>query len=201
MIIRIFALTLFLAICTNTVDAQRREQGTSIRQSPKIEKPSFPAAWVGEWHGTLSVERGMKEVMSTPFNLSIQPLENGCYTWGISYGEGKSDNRPYTMCPTDTTTLVHWIIDEHNGILLDGYVHGNVFFNRFEVMDNLLFTRDELKGDTLYHEIITGPLSGATTTGDTVISVETVDGIRNDSIPLVNSFVLPTRQWAKLTRI
>jgi len=171
-----------------------------MRQLVKIDTPSFPADWVGEWHGTLSVERGMTQVMTTPFHLSIQPLEEGCYTWGIAYGEGRSDNRPYTMCPSDTATLTHWVTDEHNGILLDGYVHGNVFFSRFEVMGNMLFTRDEMMGDTLYHEIVIGPIAGANSTGDTVLRVETNEGIRNDSIPEVNSYKLPTRQWAKLIR-
>lgn len=189
-----------MTVCVGCAVAQKRSQGTSMRQSPKSEKPSFPIDWVGEWQGTLSVERGMTEVMSTPFHLSIQPLEKGCYTWGIAYGEGRSDNRPYTMCPKDTATATHWIIDEHNGIVLDGYVHGNVYFCRFEVMGNLLFTRDELIRDTLYHEIVTGPLSGASLTGDTVHRVETPEGIRNDSIPVVASYKLPTRQWAKLVR-
>ena len=195
----LFSLLFLLGLAT-IVGAQRLSQGASMKESISIEKPSFPSAWIGEWQGVLLVERGMKEVMSTPFHLSIQPLEAGCYSWGISYGEGRSDNRPYTMCPSDTTTATHWIIDEHNGILLDGYVHGDVFFSRFEVMDNLLFTRDELIGDTLYHEIITGPLSKTTATGDTVLQVQTPEGIRYDSIPVVNSFVLPTRQWAKLVR-
>ncbi|MFK8057477.1 MAG: hypothetical protein AB8F78_15235 [Saprospiraceae bacterium] len=197
---RLFLL-LFLILGVSELSlAQQRGQGSSMRTSPKVEKPSFPASWVGEWQGTLAVDRGMREVMSTPFHLSIQPLEAGCYSWGIAYGEGKSDNRPYTMCPSDTTTATHWVIDEHNGILLDGYVHGNVFFSRFEVMGSLLFTRDELIGDTLYHEIITGPMAGTIATGDTVLQVETPEGIRNDSIPVVNSYKLPTRQWAKLTR-
>jgi len=199
--VRLFIISTLLIFGTLTSSAQTRERKTTIGHSPKIEKPGFPAAWVGEWHGTLSVELGMKEVMNTPFHLSIHPLEKGCYTWGIAYGSGKSDNRPYTMCPSDTSTLVHWLIDEHNGITIDGYVHGDVFFSRFEVMDKLLFTRDELKGDTLYHEIIIGPLTGATATGDTVVLVETPGGIRTDSIPLVKSFALSTRQWAKLTRM
>ncbi len=198
---RLLILSAVLFYCLPFLIAQTNGQVTAMQSVSKIEKPNFPAAWVGEWQGILSVERGMKEVMSTPFHLSIQPLAEGCYTWGIAYGEAKSDNRPYTMCPTDTSTSVHWRIDEHNGILLDGYVHGDVFFSRFEVMNNLLFTRDELIGDTLYHEIISGPMTGVIATGDTVLQVKTPEGIRSDSIPVVNSFVLPTRQWAKLTRI
>jgi len=180
--------------------AQQRSQGALVKQSPKLEKPSFPDQWVGEWQGELFVERGMQQVMRTPFHLSIQPLNEGCFTWGIAYGEGKSDSRPYTMCPKDTVTKAHWVIDEHNGIFLDGYVHGNVFYSRFEVMDNLLFTRDELIGDTLYHEIITGPLSSKSTTGDTVLQMTTSEGIRNDTIPKVHAYPLPTRQWAKMMR-
>ena len=198
--IRVYFFAFFFISCCSIVSAQRSEQGTTMRVSPQIEKPSFPKAWVGEWQGVLSVERGMTQVMTTPFHLSIQPLDAGCYTWGIAYGEGRLDNRPYTMCPSDTSTLTHWIIDEHNGIVLDGYVHGNVYFSRFEVMDNLLFTRDELIGDTLFHEIVTGPFLDTKSTGDTVLRVKTPDGIRNDSIPSVHSYHLPTRQWAKLVR-
>lgn len=152
----------------------------------------FPSSWVGEWEGTLVVERGNRVLMTTEIRLGIHALDSGKFSWTLVYGNAGEDERPYTLLPVDSSGST-WQIDEHNGIVLDAYLHGEVFYSRFEVMGNLLFTRDERLGDTLYHEIISGSLKHPTATGGGVLP-------KGDTIPMVNSFPLSTRQWAKLTR-
>ena len=70
--------------------------------------------------------------------MRIQDADSaGCYTWQIMYGEDEKDNRPYLLKPIDTSKG-HWLIDERNGILLDGYVHGNAFHGAFTVQGNTI---------------------------------------------------------------
>lgn len=152
----------------------------------------FPAAWVGEWQGTLAVERGLSVMMSTEVRLAIHPLDSSRYSWQLSYGDPGDDERPYTLVPADSLGIA-WQIDEENGIVLDAYLHGSVLYSRFEVMGNLLFTRDELIGDTLYHEIVSGSLANPIQSGGLVLP-------KGDTIPIVKSYPISTRQWAKLTR-
>ena len=57
--------------------------------------------------------------------------------WQIIYGDDNKDNRPYILKPIDTAKG-HWIIDEHDGIILDSYVHGNSIHGAFTVQGNTI---------------------------------------------------------------
>ena len=153
----------------------------------------FPHDWVGSWGGRLTVERGARILQTADMSLEILPLDSGgCFTWRLTYAlVGPQDVRPYVLCPVDTLGE-RWSIDERNGIVLDAYRLGGALYSRFEVMGNLLLTRDELRGDTLYHEIVSGGLSPKPT-GDTVLP-------KGDTIPLVGAYPLSTRQVAQLVR-
>ena len=85
-----------------------------------------------------------------------------------------------------------WRVDERNGIVLEAALHGGVLYSRFAVMGNLLLTRDEVRGDTLYHEIVSGRAAG-TATGDTVLP-------NGDTIPPVERYPVATRQVARMVR-
>ena len=153
----------------------------------------FPEAWRGRWTGLLEVQRGARTLQTADMTLEILPLDSaGCYTWRLTYAQvGPQDVRPYVVCPADTLGE-HWRIDERNGIVLDAYVLGGALYSRFEVMSNLLLTRDELRGDTLFHEIVSGGAAAAPT-GDTVLP-------QGDTIPPVGSYGLSSRQVARLVR-
>ena len=77
--------------------------------------------------------------------------------------------------------------------MLDSYVHAGVLYSAFEVAGQLLVTRDELRGDTLYHEIVSGPLGATLVTSDTVLAT-------GDSMPPVQSLRLSGAQVARLAR-
>ena len=196
------ALALLNPACRPT--ASMPAPGAAAATSPAAaERPSsvdaadasdaFPAAWVGDWTGRLYVQRGRRTLQEADMTLAIRPLDSaGCYTWRLAYAQvGPRDVRPYVVCPADTLGE-HWRIDERNGIVLDAYVLGGALYSRFEVMGGLLLTRDELRGDTLFHEIVSGGTT-AGPTGDTVLP-------KGDTIPLVGTYGLSSRQVARLVR-
>ena len=132
-------------------------------------------------------------LQAAEMTLEIAALDSAdCYTWGITYAQvGTAETRPYVICPADSPGEAY-VIDERNGIRLDAYRLGAALYSRFDVMGNLLLTRDELRGDTLFHEIVSGGLTPKPT-GGTV----SPDG---DTIPPVGSYSLATRQVARLVR-
>ena len=171
--------------------------GLSPKPATTIPAATFPADWVGRWSGELAVLRGADTAMRSPMSLAIArvPGASGDYTWAITYGaagDTTADVRPYLLRAADSTGT-RWDIDERNGITLGAELHGGVLYSRFEVMGNLLLARDELRGDTLHHEIIAGPIGGPGITGDTVLAT-------GDTVPPVARYRVATRQVARLTR-
>ena len=160
--------------------------------APALAQQAFPDDWLGQWWGTLAVERGRDTLMTTRMQLGIARADAASYTWSLSYGPTGADDRPYRLERVDSAGT-HWRIDERNGIVLDAYLHGGVLYSCFSVMGSRLYTRDELRGDTLYHEIVSGPVAGLPT-GDTVLAATA------DTIPPVDSHRLPNRQSARLVR-
>jgi hypothetical protein len=98
----------------------------------------FPASITGNWKGTMQWMVSGKPAKSFSMQLRIHNADSaGCYTWQIIYGDDEKDNRPYLLKPVDTAKG-HWLIDERNGILLDGFVHGNAFHGAFTVQGNTI---------------------------------------------------------------
>ena len=67
--------------------------------------------------------------------LRIQPSDSAHrFSWQIIYGNANEDNRPYTLIAKDSSKG-HWVIDEHNGIVLDQYWIAGKFCGAFTVMN------------------------------------------------------------------
>ena len=86
----------------------------------------------------------------------------------------------------------HWIVDENNGIFLDGYVLDDTYYALFEVGNNRIQTSYRRMGHQLIFENL-------------VSEVEKIDssgGIMMDSIPVpvVNSFLVKGLQRATLNK-
>ena len=122
--------------------------------------------------------------------LLVQPLKDsvGQYSWQIIYGQKQEDNRPYRLVPIDTAKQ-HWIIDENDGIKLDGYYLGGTFFSTFAVEGNLLTSMERVEGNKMYYEILTAKTTPLTTTGGT-----------SKDTPPVDSYRILATQKAVLTR-
>ena len=93
---------------------------------------TFPMDWLGEYEGTLYIMSSPKDTTAVKMGLSIQNPDNtGLYPWILSYGD--ADKRYYGL-EAINVQKGHYRVDELNSIKLDGYLRGNHFVTRFEVM-------------------------------------------------------------------
>lgn len=163
----------------------------SIGTSTSQGAPGPLVDWLGDWEGELVVLQGADTVQRTHMSLSIHALDNGRYAWAIGYGESDSDERAYVLVPNDRTGMT-FRLDERTGIILDVSLLGEVIYNRFEVGGDLWLTRDELRGDALHHEVVTGSTVAALT-GDVVSA-------SGNPVPAVGADHPARRQVARLSR-
>ncbi len=112
-------------------------------------KAAFPQTWEGRWKGEMSVT-GVPGTDRVGVELEIRPAPNGRHSWSLRY-EGQPE-RPYEMVPVDPARG-HYVVDEHNGILLDSYYQDGVLLSQFEVGQNRVTARYELEGDRLSLEM------------------------------------------------
>jgi len=159
-------------------------------QSTAQVKP-FPQDWVGNWKGELEWYRtGKAEPQKVKMELRIHPTDSsGQYTWQIIYGSAAEDNRPYTLISKDTAG-VHWVIDEHNGILLDQYWVANKFAGAFTVMSNTIVNNYWMENNQLVAEFYSISAKPVATTGK-----------GTEESPNVDSYRVGSYQKAVLTRV
>ncbi|MEM6877384.1 MAG: hypothetical protein AAF544_02410 [Bacteroidota bacterium] len=161
-------------------------------QSSDTIIPAFPDDFLGRWSGTLRIWRGDGLAQSVPMQLRIEPVDDANYTYTIIYGEDEEAGlRDYMLKPVDTASG-HWYVDEQNGIFLDGYYLGGIFYESFSVMGSRLTASLELRGDELIYAITSGSEEAVRMSGDTII-----DG---DEIPPVASYGTNVYQRASLRR-
>ena len=155
--------------------------------------PSFPDEWTGVWQGELQIFKHLDQRMTVPMELHLLPTDSSHrFDWTIVYGTGdRADRREYALIVVDAERG-HYVVDEQNGILLDGYFHHQTFFSQFEVMGSWLLTTEQLAGDSLIFEVVAGPFEPVRVSGDTIIGT--------DTIPPVQSFNVATYQRAVLRR-
>jgi hypothetical protein len=142
-----------------------------------IDSMVFPDDWVGRWHGELSVFKPRQKVQSIPMRLDILPVDttNNNYYWSITYGEDTiAGKRAYNLIPIDKAAG-HYIIDENNGIKIDGYLFDSEFVSVFDVMGNSIVASYQLVSDsTLQFEILMYGSDRYSISGDTIIDGEEV---------------------------
>ncbi len=152
----------------------------------------FPKDYYGQWEGALQIFKGEEVVRTLPMMLDIHPVSEGRDAWKIVYYVDRdSVVKDYELI-TDDSIPGHYLIDEKNTILLDGYVHGGVFIQQFEVSGSLLTVRVQRRGSFLEFEISAGPSMPIRKSGDTTFLEE--------KIPPVESFELNVRQFAVLNK-
>ncbi len=152
--------------------------------------PVFPRDFTGHWKGSLLWYPADKPVQSVDMQLVIQPLDTpGRYSWRMVYGKPGQDERPYTLLPVDSAKG-HWVVDEHNGILLDGYWRGNRFASVFSVQGSVITEVMWLENGSLQVEFITHAEAPVRESG----------GNAKD-IPVAKSFPLRGYQRATLHRV
>lgn len=148
----------------------------------------------GIYKGTLEIYQGIKVAHSLPMSLKILPVDSLTWTFHITYHrEGKEDFRPYEIRLIDAEKG-HYVIDEHNGILLDSYLNGNCLYEQFAIDDSgIIGTTCFLADNQLSYELIPINMKPIRVSGDTIIN--------GDTIPAVRSYQVYSTQKALLKRI
>ncbi len=161
--------------------------GISLAQDKPF--PAFPRDFTGHWKGTLYWYPPGKPSKTVEMQLIIQPLDTpGCYQWQMVYGSPGEDNRGYTLKPVDSTSG-HWVVDENNGILLDGYWLGGRFTSIFSVQGSVITEVLWLENGALQIEFITHAEKTVRESGGT-----------DANIPAARSFPVRGYQRATLRR-
>lgn len=154
----------------------------------------FPQIWEGKWAGELAIYNAKGLAQKLPMELHILPIDTSdSYTWTIIYGEDKvAGARPYELKIVDAEKG-HYLVDEHNSILLDAFLLGGKLFERFSVMGSMLLATTEVRDEVLYYEIISGSEEALQVTGNKKVEEE--------DIPAVGSFPIIVRQYAELRKV
>ncbi len=145
---------------------------------------SFPKDFIGKWKGSLNWYPAGKQMQTVNMQLIIQP-EPGIsqYSWQLIYGDSAKDNRPYHLTPVDTISG-HWVVDENDGIMLDGYWIGNRFISMFSVQGSTITAIYWLEDRSLHLEMIS-----------TKTEAVRESGKGTSDVPAVQSF--PVRSYQK----
>ena len=154
---------------------------------------NFPAAWQGEWTGTLEIIYSTGKVQELPMELHILPIDTSeNFSWTIIYGEDReAGKRSYELVTLDAAKGLY-AIDEKNSIQMEAYLLGGKFYQWFEVNGSLITTATWLDGEDLAWELVSGSIEPVSATGG--------QEVNGEKIPTVKTFPVKTLQRARLTR-
>lgn len=157
--------------------------------APQTQQPEFPREWMGKWKGQMTWYQGKQQQQQVAMQLHIQATDSvDQYSWRIIYGEGK-DNRPYTLKAFDKKKG-HWLVDEHNSIVLDLFQIGPKLTGSFTVDGNTIVNNYSLAGDSLlveFYNIQEKPIA--------------ITGGRDSTIPKIKSYGMRSYQRAILKKM
>jgi hypothetical protein len=141
----------------------------------------FPKSFIGNWKGEMTWYPNGKTAQKVNVELHILPTDTiGQYTWQIIYGSKKEDNRPYILKAVDSIKG-HWVVDELNGIVLDGYWLGNRFSGAFAVQGNTILDSYWIENGSLHFQFFSYPQQPEKTTGYQTAESPKVDVYRISS--------------------
>lgn len=159
---------------------------------PAFSQSAFPENFVGDWKGIMKWYSPMRaEPQEVPMELHVHPLADsaGFYSWLLFYGEANGDQRHYTLKPIQPERG-HWVIDEHNGILLDNYWIGGVFSAVFSIENSAVWSNFRLEGEEIIVEFF----------GYKILP-ERSSGGQSQQVPKVDSYRIGSYQRAVLRRM
>ena len=115
--------------------------------------PTLPPQWNGLWRGGIEVMAGGQVTHRAQMELSVAPIAGRiAWTWTQTY-TGQPP-RAYELRPAESDAG-RFVLDEKNGVLLDGQLIGATLLSTFRTGGVLLASRFELRGDELVVEIAT----------------------------------------------
>lgn len=155
-----------------------------------IKAQNIPQDWLGDWYGKLEIKttKGIFATIDMELHLlATDTVNNWKYT--IVYDNGKNrDERKYNLIKNDSLTGLYEV-NENNGIIINEMKIGNKMFQRFEVMDNVIY------GITTYEK---GKIIWELVSDNENINLQSGKG--DEEIPFVTSYFPINYQKAVLTK-
>lgn len=187
---RLFFFMLFAMISILSCDQNISEQNSTMQKGDSF---TFPEDWLGNWDGNLEIFNKGKKTMDIRMRIIHEQINNSdSIRWAIIYGEDSIKGiRDYLLLP-DKNVSNHYLVDERNSIILDGYVHDNSYISAFEIQNNYLLSKYSRENDELIFEIFSHSTKPISITGGQVVN--------QDTISFVKSFDVGTYQKAVLKR-
>ena len=146
----------------------------SIYSFAQESEKSFPDSWLGEWAGQLEIYGPQGVLQSLEMELHISEQEGeGSWGWTIIYKGETTDERKYELQLKDPAKS-HYVIDEKNSILLDGYFLGNTLVTRFSVNRSLLMINYTFEEGQIIFDVFSGSLDTSVKTGEEITQVEEI---------------------------
>lgn len=123
---------------------------------PAPVRVSSPDGWVGTWRGALTAYGAVDSVKITvPVTLTITPLaEAGAFRWRHVYANDSTRNVKDYVLRTLDAAAGRYATDENNGIVLDEQFIGGMLVSVFQVGEQVIENRTEVRGDTLTQDLI-----------------------------------------------
>ncbi len=151
---------------------------------------NIPTDFLGSWYGVLEIKNPKGKGYSVNMELHLQKTDtanNWRYTIVYDNGE-RRDERKYNLAKSDSLPGLY-IIDENNGIILYEVQIGNRMFQRFEVMDNVIYGITTYEKNQITWELITD---------NNKLSFQSGNG--DEEIPFVTTYLPVNYQRAVLTK-
>jgi hypothetical protein len=101
----------------------------------------------------------------------------------------KPDQRNYELV-LEADSTGHFVVDEQNSILLDGYLNGDCLYVSFGGMGSELLSRSCLRQNQLDYEIVSVRSEPVRISGDQVVGTDTIPAIRSYGVYHVMRAVL-----------
>lgn len=155
---------------------------------------TLDSAWLGTFEGELQIfsPNGMTQEIEMKLIHESNPDKN-TLRWAIQYGNGTDALRDYSLKMVQKEPG-HFLVDEHNSILIDQYLFDNKFISWYEVAGTLILVSYTLaEEDVIIFEVIAGASDPVSVSGDELIDEE--------EIPEVNSYPVNVYQKAMLKKV
>jgi len=158
-----------------------------------FSQQSFPESWEGNYKGELQIFGVDSVNMKLTMKLAIHKKTDSAYQWKMIYDfQGKEDVGDYELKIVEKLTG-HYVIDELNTIVIDGFYRSGIFTSFFKVMDSFIISTYTKVNDDLIFEIISANGKNPTITGN--------QKFNDEDIPEVKTFLVNGRQKAILKKV
>lgn len=155
-----------------------------------LSAQNIPNDWLGDWYGILEIKNPKGNTYSINMELHLSKTDSANrWQYTIVYDDGKNkDERKYFLIKKDSLPGLYEI-DENNGIIINEVQIGNRMFQRFEVMDNVIY------GITTYEK---GKITWELVSDNKALSFQSGKG--DEEIPFVVTYYPMNYQRAVLTK-